>query len=285
MNRRRVQGVAAAVGLLATLLVPASSAMAVTGSLVQVANDGSYARTIAAGQSAAVVFTLANDATSVVVSAPDIECGTCHATYYVTRSIGAGASSARPHRRRDPAQLRRDLVQRLHADGGRLLPRRHRDPGHGDLERHDGRGVDHERQQRRSRLRGVAERRQLPAQERVRGRRRRQPCLPGDRHAAGHAGRPAAAPAGTGCRRRRRARRQRQLPRGRECRPGRYRQRRRRRRLRHARRAAARRPARPPPGGDNPDPVVPTVIATARIAFHGRALADEATGLGRHAGP
>ena len=68
--------------------------MAVTGSLVQVSSDGSYARTVAAGHSAAMAFTLANDATSVVVSAPDIECGTCHATYYVTRSIGAGASSA-----------------------------------------------------------------------------------------------------------------------------------------------------------------------------------------------
>ena len=67
--------------------------MALTGPLVKVANDGSYVPDDPAGQSAAVVFTLTGDASSVVVEAPDIECGTCTGKYYVTRSIGAGASS------------------------------------------------------------------------------------------------------------------------------------------------------------------------------------------------
>ncbi len=79
---------------MAAMLAPAGSAMALTGPLVKVANDGSYVRTIPAGQSAAVVFTLTGDASSVVVEAPDIECGTCTGKYYVTRSIGAGATSA-----------------------------------------------------------------------------------------------------------------------------------------------------------------------------------------------
>ena len=93
MNRRRVTGVAAAVGVMAAMLAPAGSAMAYAGPLVKVANDGSYVRTIQAGQSAAVKLTLSADANNVEIEAPAIECGSCHAKYFVTRSIGSGASS------------------------------------------------------------------------------------------------------------------------------------------------------------------------------------------------
>ena len=94
MNRRRFQALGGSIGILAMLLVPASNAMALTGTLVQVPSDGSYSRTITAGDSAAIAFTLASDATNFVLKAPDIACGDCHAKYYITRSIGSGATSA-----------------------------------------------------------------------------------------------------------------------------------------------------------------------------------------------
>ena len=47
---------------------------------------------------AAIAFTLTGDVTNFVVEAPDIACGDCTAKYYVTRSIGSGATSGRPHR-------------------------------------------------------------------------------------------------------------------------------------------------------------------------------------------
>ncbi len=94
MNRRRLQALGGSIGILAMLLVPASRAMALTGTLVQVTSDGTYSRTIAAGEFAAIAFTLTGDATNFVLKAPDIACGDCHAKYYVTRSIGSGASSA-----------------------------------------------------------------------------------------------------------------------------------------------------------------------------------------------
>ena len=94
MNRRRVQALGGSIAILALLLVPASSAMAITGTLVQVTSDGSHSRTIAAGESAAIAFTLSGDVTNFVVKAPDIACGDCKAKYFVTRSIGSGATSA-----------------------------------------------------------------------------------------------------------------------------------------------------------------------------------------------
>lgn len=94
MNRRRVQALGGSIGILAMLLVPASNAMALTGTLVQVTSDGSYSRTIAAGESAAIAFTLTSDATNFVLKAPDIACGDCRAKYYITRSIGSGAPSS-----------------------------------------------------------------------------------------------------------------------------------------------------------------------------------------------
>ena len=90
----RLQALGGSIAVLAMLLVPASSAMGFTGTLVQVASDGSHSRTINAGESAAIAFTLTGDVTNFVVKATDIACGDCKANYYVTRSIGSGASSA-----------------------------------------------------------------------------------------------------------------------------------------------------------------------------------------------
>ena len=61
---------------------------------MQVASDGSHSRTINAGELAAIAFTLTGDVTSFVVKATDITCGDCKAKYWVTRSIGSGATSA-----------------------------------------------------------------------------------------------------------------------------------------------------------------------------------------------